>query len=207
MRNGSDGYLAWIDHVLGIRETAHVDLSTLDYDYDFQVLDSPNEIRRIIEEKNAETGRARMVAGYCWDWSSKKDPAAWDVVLPEHDFRMRWNLTQHGSGWLAHPDSINEIGCIHTCQGLELDYVGVVIGEDLVVRGGELVTQPAKRSKHDRSIRGYKTWRRREREAADAIVLNTYRTLMTRGLKGCYVYTVDEGVREWLRGGTGPSSG
>jgi hypothetical protein len=62
--NGSDGYLAWIDHVLGIRETAHVDLSTLDYDYDFQVLDSPNEIRRIIEEKNAETGRARMVAGY-----------------------------------------------------------------------------------------------------------------------------------------------
>jgi hypothetical protein len=50
--------------VLGIRETAHVDLSTLDYDYDFQVLDSPNELRRIIEEKNAETGRARMVAGY-----------------------------------------------------------------------------------------------------------------------------------------------
>jgi hypothetical protein len=69
-----------------------------------------------------------MVAGYCWDWSSKKDPAAWDVVLPEHDFRMRRNLTQHGSGWLAHPDSIHEIGCIHTCQGLELDYVGVVIG-------------------------------------------------------------------------------
>jgi hypothetical protein len=62
--NGSDGYVAWIDHVLGIRETAHVDLSTLDYDYDFQVLDSPNELRRIIEEKNAETGRARMVAGY-----------------------------------------------------------------------------------------------------------------------------------------------
>jgi hypothetical protein len=62
-----------------------------------------------------------------------------------------------------------------------------------------MVTQPEKRSKHDRSIRGYKTWRRREREAADAaartIVLNTYRTLMTRGLKGCYVYAVDEGVR------------
>jgi DUF2075 family protein len=77
--------------------------------------------------------------------------------------------------------------------------VGVVIGEDLVVRDGELVTQPVRRSKHDRSIRGYKTWRRREREAADAaartIVLNTYRTLMTRGLKGCYVYAVDEGVR------------
>jgi hypothetical protein len=146
-----------------------------------------------------------------WDWLSKKDPAAWDVVLPEHDFRMRWNLTQHGSGWLAHPDSISEIGCIHTCQGLELDYVGVVIGEDLVVRDGHLVTKPEKRSKHDRSIRGWKTWRRRDREAVDAaarmIVLNTYRTLMTRGLKGCCVYAVDEGVREWLRGRVGPSSG
>ena len=153
-----------------------------------------------------------MVAGYCWDWLSKKDPAAWDVVLPEHDFRMRWNLTQHGSGWLAHPESISEIGCIHTCQGLELDYVGVVIGEDLVVRDGRLVTQPEKRSRHDRSVRGWKTWRRRDREAADAaahmIVLNTYRTLMTRGLKGCYVWAVDEGVREWLGGQTGgPLSG
>jgi hypothetical protein len=124
---------------------------------------------------------------------------------------VRWNLTQHGSGWLAHPDSINEIGCIHTCQGLELDYVGVMIGEDLVVRGGELVPQPAKRSKHDRSIRGYKKRLKADPERARAearvIILNTYRTLMTRGLKGCYVYAVDAGVREWLRGGTGPSSG
>jgi hypothetical protein len=205
--NGSDGYLAWIDHVLGIRETAHTDLSTLDHDYDFRVFHSPQEVRRLIEERNAETGSARMVAGYCWDWLSKKDPAAWDVVIPEHDFRMRWNLTQHGSGWLAHPDSISEIGCIHTCQGLELDHVGVIIGEDLVVRDGELVAQPERRSRHDRSIRGWKTWRRRDRERADAharmIILNTYRTLMTRGLKGCYVYAVDEGVREWLRGRVG----
>ncbi|MSR21893.1 MAG: DUF2075 domain-containing protein [Gemmatimonadetes bacterium] len=201
--NGSNGYLAWLDHVLGIRETAHVDLSTLDYDYDFRVFDSPNEVRRLIEARNVETNRARMVAGYCWDWVSKKDSDAWDVVIPGHDFRMQWNLTQHGSGWLAHPESAKEIGCIHTCQGLELDYVGVVIGEDLVVRDGQLVAQPEKRSRHDRSIRGYKTRFRRDPEGARAearmIILNTYRTLMTRGLRGCYVYAVDEGVREWLR--------
>ena len=95
-----------------------------------------------------------MVAGYCWDWRSKKDPRAWDVELPEHDFRMRWNLTKHGNGWLAHPDSIEEIGCIHTCQGLEVDYAGVVIGPDLVVRDGALVTDASARSSHDRSIRG-----------------------------------------------------
>jgi len=203
--NGSDGYLAWVDHVLGIRETAHVDLSTLDYDYDFQVFDSPSEVRRLIEARNDETGHARMVAGYCWRWKSKKDPASWDVVILEHDFRMRWNLTQHGSGWLAHPESINEIGCIHTCQGLDLDYVGVVIGPDLVVEDGELVTVPEERDRYDSSIRGYKKRLKADPEQARAdarrIILNTYRTLMTRGMKGCYVYAVDEGVREWLRGG------
>ena len=202
--NGSDGYLAWLDHTLGIRETAHEDLSSLDYDYDFRVLDSPTEVRSLIEEHNAESGRSRMVAGYCWDWLSKKDPDAWDVVLPEHEFRMRWNLTQHGSGWLAHPDSISEIGCIHTCQGLDLDYVGVIIGEDIVVQDGQLVTQPEKRSRQDRSIRGWKKRLRQDREATLAatrtVILNTYRTLMPRGLKGCYVYAVDAGVREWLRG-------
>jgi hypothetical protein len=68
--------------VLGIRETAHTDLATLDYDYDFRVLDSPGEVRRLIEERNdanggdGGAGRARMVAGYCWDWSSKSDPEA-----------------------------------------------------------------------------------------------------------------------------------
>ena len=81
-----------------------------------------------------------MVAGYCWDWLSKKDPEAWDVVIPEHDFRMRWNLKEHGSLWLAYPESISEIGCIHTCQGLELDYIGVIIGPDLVVRDGVVRT-------------------------------------------------------------------
>jgi uncharacterized protein len=128
--NGSDGYLAWLDHILGIRQTANVKLSSLEFDYDFRVLDSPNDVRTLIEERDGDGRRSRMVAGYCWDWASKKDPAAWDVVIPEHDFRMRWNLQKHGSGWLAHPDSLSEIGCIHTAQGLELDYVGVIIGED-----------------------------------------------------------------------------
>jgi DUF2075 family protein len=203
--NGSDGYLAWLDHTLGIRPTANTRLDSLDIDYDFKVMDSPEAVRTQIESLNAETNRSRMVAGYCWDWRSKKDPSAWDVVIPEHDFRMRWNLTQHGSAWLSHPDSIHEIGCIHTVQGLELDYVGVIIGDDLVVEDGTLVARPEGRSKHDRSIRGYRKLIERDPlggpEFVRRTILNTYRTLMTRGLKGCYVYATDPGVREWLRRG------
>jgi hypothetical protein len=97
--SGSDGYLAWLDHVLGIRPTANTDLDSLDHDYVFEVCDSPNDVRDRIVGLNGSSGRSRMVAGYCWDWNSKKSPEAWDVVIDEHDFRMRWNLTQHGSGW------------------------------------------------------------------------------------------------------------
>jgi len=201
--NGSDGYLAWVDHILGVRETANTDLHSLGFDFDFRVCSTPNELRELIEERNRENQRSRLVAGYCWDWKSKKDPNAWDVVLPEHDFRMRWNLNSHGPGWMTHPDSIREIGCIHTCQGLELDHVGVIFGEDLVVQDGRVVTQPEKRSRNDSSIRGYKKMLRedpdRARREGRAVVLNTYRTLMTRGLKGCYVYAVDPGLQEWLK--------
>jgi len=201
--NGSDGYLAWVDHILGVRETANTDLDSLGFDFDFRVCSTPKELRELIEERNRENQRSRLVAGYCWDWKSKKDPNAWDVVLPEHDFRMRWNLNSHGPGWMTYPDSIREIGCIHTCQGLELDHVGVIFGEDLVVRDGRIVTQPEKRSRNDSSIRGYKKMLRedpdRARREGRAVVLNTYRTLMTRGLKGCYVYAVDPGLEEWLK--------
>jgi len=191
--NGSDGYLTWLDHILQIRPTARIDLEGIDYD--FRVCASPNELRERIEERNATNNRSRMVAGYCWPWRSKEDASAFDVEIPEHDFQMRWNLRQDGSLWILKPDSVREIGCIHTCQGLELEYVGVIIGEDLVVRDGMVVVQPEKRDRYDSTIRGYRKMLRedpkRAQTEARAIVLNTYRTLMTRGMKGCYVYCVD----------------
>ncbi|WP_203300867.1 DNA/RNA helicase domain-containing protein [Marinobacter sediminum] len=199
--NGSDGYLAWIDHVLQIRETANTALDGIDYD--FRVFDDPNELRNFIEQKNRRANKARLVAGYCWDWNSKKDPAKFDIELPDHEFRARWNLDKHGSKWLIAEDSISEIGCIHTCQGLELDYVGVIIGDDFVIRDGIAVTNAGARSKSDRSVRGYKKRLKEDRESAladaDMIIKNTYRTLMTRGMKGCYVYSSDPETREHFR--------
>jgi DUF2075 family protein len=119
------------------------------------------------------------------------------------DWNPRWNLTTDGSLWIIQPDSVREIGCIHTCQGLEVDYIGVIIGPDLVVQDGRLVTNPAARAGSDKSVHG---WRKRAEsdpegtsEQTDRIIRNTYRTLMTRATKGCFVYAVDPGVREWLK--------
>jgi uncharacterized protein len=199
--NGSDGYLAWLDQSLQIRPTANETLDTAEFD--FRVLDSPVTLRNLILEKNRERNRARMVAGYCWKWPSKKKPSAFDIEFPEYGFKARWNLSKDGGLWVVSPDSVQEVGCIHTCQGLEVDYVGVIAGDDLVVRDGKVRTQPEKRASSDKSIHGLKTLARQDaREAAkraDEIIKNTYRTLMTRGMKGCYVYFTDRETAEYFK--------
>jgi DUF2075 family protein len=199
--NGSDGYLAWLDDVLDIRPTANTDLSP-DV-YDFRVLDSPTELHALIEQKNQAANKARMVAGYCWPWPSKNDPSAVDIVMPEHGYRRQWNLTQDGSLWIMADESVAQVGCIHTCQGLEVDHVGVIIGPDLVYRNGRIQTDPKARAKSDKSIKGLGVMMKRDPQAAqalaDRIIKNTYRTLMTRGLKSCYVYCCDPALAEYLR--------
>ncbi|MDB5152200.1 MAG: family ATPase [Mucilaginibacter sp.] len=199
--NGSDGYLAWLDNILQIRETANETL--LDMDYDFKVVGSPSELRDIIFEKNKINNKARLVAGYCWNWVSKKDPNAYDIAFPEYDFKMRWNLQTDGSLWIISPDSVNEVGCIHTCQGLEVDYIGVIVGPDFVVRKGEVLTNPALRAKSDASTNRHKSFTSKNRLTArdfiDKIIKNTYRALMTRGMKGCYVYFTDKETEQYFK--------
>lgn len=196
--NGSDGYIAWLDNVLQIKETAN---EIFDLEYDFKVVDSPTELRNIIFEKNKINNKARLVAGYCWEWVSRKDKNLNDIVIG--DFGMKWNLASDGNLWIISPESVSEVGCIHTCQGLEVDYVGVIIGDDFVIRNGKVVTYPKKRAKTDKSLNGYGVLSKINKEAADRqadlIIKNTYRTLMTRGMKGCYVYFTDDETREWFK--------
>lgn len=205
--SGSDGYLAWLDDILGIRKTANPDLDR--GSFDFKVFDSPEVLRQEIARLNRPKNKARMVAGYCWDWKSKKDSSAMDVVISEFGFAMQWNLSKDGGLWMVAPESVAQIGCIHTCQGLEVDYIGVVVGPDFIVREGRVVTRPEKRSKHDQSIKGYKALSKTQPEAArakaDLIIKNTYRTLMTRGMKGCYVYFTDPETQAYFQSRLQPS--
>lgn len=190
--SGSEGYLSWLDNTLQIRETANSDAG--DTGFDLKVFSSPSELYDAIRDKNEINNKARMVAGYCWDWKSKKDPIAYDIEMPQFKFHMRWNLTKDGSLWIIEEESVSEIGCIHTCQGLEVDYVGVIIGPDLVVHNGKVCTFPEARSSMDRSVRGYRKLLQQRPETRldlDRIIKNTYRTLMTRGMRGCYLYCTD----------------
>lgn len=198
--NGSDGYLAWLDNTLQIRESANWDLEGMDYD--FKVIEDPNELRRLIEEKNKLHNKARMVAGYCWEWNKagKNNSEVYDIEIGT--FKMSWNLNNTFT-YAIDETSINEVGCIHTTQGLEFDYVGVIIGEDIRYENGHIVTDFTKRAKTDQSLKGIKKLAKNSpieaSKVADEIIKNTYRTLMTRGMKGCYVYCCDKRLAQYLK--------
>jgi len=199
--NGSDDYLAWLDDTLGIRPTPDNYFST--DRFDFRIVNSPTELHEMIRSKNQVNNRSRMVAGYCWNWVSDKAPGSFDINILESGYRAKWNLKDDGMTWIISPKSVEEVGCIHTCQGLELDYVGVIIGDDLRVENGILITDPSARASTDKSLAGYKKGLKEDPVAAgqkaDEIIRNTYRTLLSRGMKGCYVYFTNPEVASYFR--------
>ena len=197
---GSDDYLEWLDSILGLRKSSQLFSKK---SFDFRVYDSAKELHQEIKSKNRTNNRSRVVAGYCWNWVSKKDSRLFDIQIPDENYKAKWNLSQYGNNWIIDENSVDEVGCIHTCQGLEVDYVGVIIGEDLKFDGTRLVTDASKRAKTDQSLKGYKKELTRSPVSAeskvDELIRNTYRTLMSRGMKGCYVYAVDQKTRDFFK--------
>ena len=197
---GSDDYLEWLEGILGIKKTNQLFSRS---SFDFQVFDSATQLHNEIKKRNKVNNKSRVVAGYCWNWISKKDPRLFDIKIESEGYKAQWNLSEYGNNWIINPESVDEVGCIHTCQGLEVDYVGVIIGEDLRFDGTRMVTDPSKRAKTDQSLKGYKKELAVSAVAAEAkadeLIRNTYRTLMSRGMKGCYIYAVDEKTRQFFK--------
>ena len=193
--NGSDAYIQFIDDILQrTEESVTVDLDELNFD--FRIFDSAIELREALREKNAINNKSRMVAGYCYDWNVKHGRGDYDIMLPD-GFKAKWNL-EKDKIWAINPNSFEEVGCIHTAQGLEFDYVGVLIGKDLKYdsTSGRIITDKQAISKDDKSsgIRSCKN-----ESIVRKLILNTYKTLLTRGQKGCYVYCKDKSLAEYIK--------
>ena len=193
--NGSDAYIQFIDDILQrTEESVTVDLDELNFD--FRIFDSAIELREDLREKNAINNKSRMVAGYCYDWNVKHGRGDYDIMLPD-GFKAKWNL-EKDKIWAINPNSFEEVGCIHTAQGLEFDYVGVLIGKDLKYdsTSGRIITDKQAISKDDKSsgIRSCKN-----ESIVRKLILNTYKTLLTRGQKGCYVYCEDKSLAEYIK--------
>ena len=165
--------------------------------YDLRFFENVGRMRDEILARDEEDGLARLVAGYAWEWKSKKDKAAYDIELD--GVGLRWNSTD--TDWINSPNSLQEVGSIHTVQGYDLNYAGVIIGPELrydVASGRLFVDREAYRDgkgKENNPKLGI------EFDDDDLLVFirNIYGVLLTRGMRGTYVYVCDPALREHLR--------
>lgn len=191
--DGSDGYISFLNNLLELKQTAN---TTFEFNkLNVKVFDDPVNMRDELRELNKINNKARMIAGYCYDWNVKKKRGEWDIELP-NGFKAKWNL-EKDDHWAVNPNSFEEVGCIHTCQGMEFDYVGVFIGKDLYYDGKHVRTNRNAISKDD-STSGIRQSSTSDKEA-DLLIRRTYKVLLTRGLKGCFIYCEDNALKEYLK--------
>lgn len=192
--NGSDEYIAWLESVLYNKpfETSYTEV-----DYDIQVFDDLCEMKKAIVEKNNNSKQpSRMLSGDVFEWISMNDKDAIDINIG--NFHAQWNKTK---AFATDPKSIDEVGCIHTSQGMEFEYVGLIVADDIYYENGKVKTNYKKHPEHAGEFRRPHQKRVFEEdfEHVDRIIRNTYKVLFTRGQKGCYLYVMDSNLKKYLK--------
>jgi SOS-response transcriptional repressor LexA len=196
---GAEGYINWINDVLQIKETANYD-GWDKKSFDFRIFDNPNDMRELVKEKSKQGNSARILAGYAWNWTSadegNADGEIEDIVIPEYDFSMPWNSRKIGTTYAIDERGIEQVGCIHTTQGLEFDYIGVIVGNDLVFnKENKTFSTDHKKYKDKTGKKGMQD----KPEELNKLVRNVYKVLMTRGMKGCYLYFTDKETGKYFK--------
>lgn len=203
---GADRFVKWVDYVLFEKNKKEV--MKLDReDFDFQIIDTPQELEQKIRELNNQDSdpkqTARLVAGWCWDWTDKTDEKGdlkkevqigdwampWETkARPSEEYRNQY--ARNADFWARDLQGINQVGCIYSAQGFEFDYVGVILGPDIRYD-----------SKHDCLIclPSLNKERNLTNTGGELLIRNIYRVLLTRGRKGCYMFSCDPKVSCYFR--------
>jgi len=202
--NGSDAFVNWINNTLGIKKTANAIWDQYEA-FDFRIFESPEELEKAIAEKTKAAHTGRVTAGFCWNWSNPNPDGTLkdDVVIG--DYRRPWNAKPEArilapgipksNLWAYDPNGSNQIGCVYTAQGFEFDYVGVIFGNDLAYDFDEQTWKGHPENSADSVVK-------RSKDKFVELVKNTYRVLLSRGLKGCYVYFVDKDTERFFKSRT-----
>jgi hypothetical protein len=197
--SGAEGFINWLDDVLHIKPTANYD-GWNQQEFEFEICKSPQDLHSKIKQKNSNGYKARMLAGYAWPWTSaqngNQDAQIEDVSIPEHQFSMPWNSRSLRTNWAIDKNGVNQIGCIHTSQGLEFDYVGIIVGKDLNFDWDKYTYFVDWKNYKDKA--GKKGLKDNPKELS-SLVRNIYKILMSRGIKGCYVYFCNKNVEQYFR--------
>ena len=160
-------------------------------DYDFKIYDNIGCMVEDIKKKNSQMDLCRIVSGYAWPWFSKKNPNQHDIEID--DVKLKWNSTINN--WVYSHNAINEVGCIHTIQGYDLNYAGVIIGPEIYydIEEKKIKIHPEKYMDMN-GKRGVE-----DRDELERYIINIYKTLLTRGIYGTYVYVVDKNLRNYFK--------
>ena len=197
--SGAEGFVNWVEDVLQLEATGNFDGWDTE-DFMFKICDSPNELRYLINQKMENGANARILAGYAWPWTAAGNGNAngqiEDVNISEFEFSMPWNSRQIGTTWAIDNDGINQIGCVHTSQGLEFDYVGIIVGKDLQFNPE---TNSFFTNWNDYFDSKGKQGLRNNPDELNRLIRNIYRILFTRAMKGCYVYFVDKETEKYFK--------
>jgi uncharacterized protein len=198
---GSDAFVGWVNNTLGLERTANVIWSDNDA-FEVRIFDTPTALEAAIREKHSDGCKARVTAGFCWKWSDPKPDGTLRNDVEIGDYTRPWDARPDAkrlapgipkaSLWAHDPNGINQIGCVYTAQGFEFDYVGVIWGPDLRYDFEKQSWEGHRESSADSEVKKSKT------KFAE-LVKNVYRVLLTRGMKGCYIYFMDKDTERFVR--------
>jgi DUF2075 family protein len=186
---GGNNYIQFVDELLNVKRTAIRPYAP--GNYELMVFDSLADLYKELGNKEQECGLSRLVAGYSWPYASKTDKAAVDIEID--GLKFQWNQTEND--WINSPNAFKEIGCIHTTQGYDLNYVGVIFGKEISFdeSTGKVVIDPKKYfDKNGKN--GIK-----DPEELKAFIINIYKTIMYRGIRGSYIYACDAALRSYFK--------
>ena len=190
---GGDDYISFINSVLGYDDVVK---KYRPKNYDFKVFETPTDLYKAIKQKQYNYKTARLLAGYAYDWNSKKDPELYDFNLDEDKFKMRWNMGEK-IPYILNEDENDRIGSNYTIQGIDMDYAGVIIGKDLRYINGKVIPYRASHSKDDKNSG---IWSKTTSLAlANKLIRNAYKVLLTRAIYDTYIYCEDKALNEYLK--------
>lgn len=182
-------YVKFIDDLLNVR--LQKGMKFRKSNYEFKVFDSIEDMVRAVREKNDQLGLSRLIAGYSWPWVSKSEPSKFDIEID--GVQLRWNRTN--SDWINTTGAETEVGCIHTTQGYDLNYTGIIFGNEIRYDKASQKIVIDSESYFDRNGKqGIK-----DPSELHQYILNIYKTIMLRGIRGTFVFACDESLREYLK--------
>lgn len=184
---GGNDYIDFIDKLLSCEKISKVKFNN----YDLKYFNSAKDLVSAIKAMDSEIGLCRTVAGYAWNWITKKDNTKYDIEL--EDIKLKWN--SKAIDWVNSPNAINEIGCIHTIQGYDLNYVGVILGPEISYNAKTKMIEIDKDKYKD--FNGKRTIV--DGEELKKYIVNIYKTLLTRGIKGTYIHAVDKNMADYIK--------